>query len=109
MAILIDRPAWPAHGRLWAHLVSDSSLEELHAFARSAGIPRRGFDHDHYDVPEERYDDLVARGALPVSGRELVHRLSASGLRVRQRDKRAAELGELPGGREAGNAAHKLT
>lgn len=90
MAILIDHPAWPAHGRLWAHLVSDSSLDELHTFAAQAGIPRRGFDHDHYDVPEERYDELVALGALPVSGRELVLRLSASGLRVRQRDKRPA-------------------
>lgn len=90
MAILIDHPAWPAHGRLWAHLVSDTSLDELHEFARNAGIPRRGFDHDHYDVPEERYDDLVERGAIVVSGRELVARLTASGLRVRQRDKRPA-------------------
>ncbi|BAU31901.1 MAG: DUF4031 domain-containing protein [Microcella sp.] len=90
MAILIDHPAWPAHGRLWAHLVSDTSLDELHAFAALAGIPRRGFDHDHYDVPEERYDELVQLGAVPVSGRELVLRLSASGLRVRQRDKRPA-------------------
>lgn len=90
MAILIDHPAWPAHGRLWAHLVSDTSLDELHVFAALAGIPRRGFDHDHYDVPEERYDELVQLGAVPVSGRELVLRLSASGLRVRQRDKRPA-------------------
>lgn len=90
MAILIDHPAWPAHGRLWAHLVSDTSLDELHAFAALAGIPRRGFDHDHYDVPEERYDELVQLGAVPVSGRELVLRLTASGLRVRQRDKRPA-------------------
>ena len=90
MASLIDHPAWPAHGRLWAHLVSDTSLDELHAFAALAGIPRRGFDHDHYDVPEERYDELVQLGAVPVSGRELVLRLTASGLRVRQRDKRPA-------------------
>jgi len=88
MTVLIDQPVWPAHDTLWSHLVSDSSLEELHAFAVAAGIPYRGFDHDHYDVPEARYDDLVARGAVPVSGRELVLRLQASGLRVRQRDKR---------------------
>ena len=31
--MLVDTPMWPAHDRLWAHLVSDSSLVELHAFA----------------------------------------------------------------------------
>ncbi len=86
--ILIDEPTWPAHGTVWAHLVSDTSLAELHAFAAAAGIPPRGFDHDHYDVPQRSWDDLVARGAVPVSGRELLRRLQAAGLRVRQRDKR---------------------
>jgi hypothetical protein len=85
--ILIDDPIWPAHGTVWAHLVSDSSLAELHAFAAAAGIPERGFDNDHYDVPRERWDDLVAQGALPVTGRELLQRLQAAGLRVRQKDK----------------------
>ncbi|WP_086522423.1 DUF4031 domain-containing protein [Clavibacter michiganensis] len=90
MSVLLDRPAWPAHGRLWAHLVSDASLEELHAFARAAGVPERAFDRDHYDVPEERHAELVARGAEPVSNRDLVRRLQASGLRVTQRERRAA-------------------
>ncbi len=88
MAILIDDPLWPAHGRLWAHLVTDSDLEELHAFAAANGIPRRGFDLDHYDVPEEAHARLIAAGAQHVSGRELVRRLIASGLRVRGRDRR---------------------
>lgn len=82
MTVLIDPPAWPAHGRLWSHLVSDASLAELHAFARRAGVPERGFDGDHYDVPAERYDALVAAGAVPVPARELLRRLVASGLRV---------------------------
>jgi len=73
---------------LWAHLVSDESLEELHAFAAAAGIPRRGFDHDHYDVPERKYDELVAMGAQPVTVRQMVERLRDSGLRVTQRQKR---------------------
>lgn len=89
MTVLIDDPIWPAHGTVWAHLVSDTSYAELHAFAAAAGIPERGFDHDHYDVPEHRWDDLVARGATPVTGRELLRRLQAAGLRVRQRDKTA--------------------
>lgn len=88
MAVLIDRPRWPAHGRLWAHLVSDASIAELRAFADAAGVPRRAFDLDHYDVPDERWDELVAAGALPVDARTLVRRLEASGLRVRQRDRR---------------------
>jgi hypothetical protein len=88
MTVLLDRPAWPAHGTLWSHLVSDASLAELHAFARAAGIPERGFDLDHYDVPAARYDELVARGAVPVSNRDLVRRLQASGLRVTQRERR---------------------
>jgi hypothetical protein len=88
MTVLLDRPMWPAHGTLWSHLVSDATLEELHDFAERAGVPRRSFDIDHYDVPQERYDELVAAGALPVSNRELVTRLAASGLRVRQRDRR---------------------
>ncbi|MBD7956531.1 DUF4031 domain-containing protein [Microbacterium sp. Sa4CUA7] len=88
MAILIDDPRWPAHGTLWAHLVSDTALEELHAFAAANGIPRRGFDLDHYDVPEAVHTRLVAAGAVHVDGHELVRRLIASGLRVRARDRR---------------------
>ncbi|WP_307852513.1 DUF4031 domain-containing protein [Glaciihabitans sp. dw_435] len=86
--ILIDQPIWPAHGTLWAHIVSDSNLDELHAFAAVAGIPRRAFDQDHYDVPRERWDELVRQGAEPVTVRQLVERLRASGLRVSQREKR---------------------
>ena len=88
MAILIDQPSWPAHATVWAHLVSDSNLDELHAFAAAAGLPRRGFDLDHYDVPDARYDDLVAAGALPVTFREMIVRLRASGLRVTKRQRR---------------------
>lgn len=83
--ILIDPPAWPAHGRLWSHLVSDTSFEELHAFAAAAGVPARGFDGDHYDVPEQAYEGLVAAGAVPVRSRELVQRITAAGLRRRKR------------------------
>lgn len=80
--ILVDPPTWPGWGRLWSHLVSDSSVAELHAFAARVGVPRKLFDEDHYDVPIERYDDVVAAGASEVSGGDLIRRLRASGLRV---------------------------
>jgi hypothetical protein len=78
---------WPAHGTIWGHLVSDESLAELHAFAARAGLPERSFDLDHYDVPADRYEELVRAGALPVSYRDLVVRLRDSGLRVRGKDR----------------------
>ncbi|MEO7005760.1 MAG: DUF4031 domain-containing protein [Terrimesophilobacter sp.] len=89
MTVLIDQPIWPAHDRLWSHVVSDTSLDELHRFAASTGVPSRSFDLDHYDVPADRYDELVAAGAHPVSIRDFVSRLQASGLRVSQRERRA--------------------
>ncbi|AGW41566.1 hypothetical protein O159_15150 [Leifsonia xyli subsp. cynodontis DSM 46306] len=75
---------------LWSHLVSDSSIDELHAFAAAAGVPARAFDLDHYDIPDKRYDELIAAGALPVPGKELVSRLIASALRSRRAPIRAA-------------------
>lgn len=87
MTILIDEPQWPAHGRLWSHLISDDHLDELHEFARANSIPARGFDRDHYDVPAEEYHRLIAAGAEPVTGKELVRRLIASGLRVTARER----------------------
>lgn len=84
MTILIDPPNAAGHGRLWSHLASDESYDELHAFARTLGIPERGFDRDHYDVPAEWYDAVVAAGAEPVSSRDIVTRLVAAGLRRRK-------------------------
>jgi muramoyltetrapeptide carboxypeptidase len=84
VSLLIDPPNSPGHGRLWSHLASDTSYDELHRFAAVLGIPRRGFDRDHYDIPAERYDEVVAAGAEPVSSREIVTRLSAAGLRRRK-------------------------
>ncbi|BAJ30197.1 hypothetical protein KSE_44140 [Kitasatospora setae KM-6054] len=44
--ILVDPPDWPGHGRWWSHLVSDVSLDELHAFAAELGAPAKGFERD---------------------------------------------------------------
>jgi muramoyltetrapeptide carboxypeptidase len=86
VTLLIDPPNAAGHGRLWSHLASDASYDELHVFAASLGIPRRGFDRDHYDIPAERYDAVVAAGATPVSSRELIRRLTTAGLRRRKAD-----------------------
>lgn len=84
MAVLIDPPSVPWRGRLWSHLASDASFEELHGFAQRLGVDARAFDRDHYDVPEECYAAAVAAGAVPTSSRDLVARLVAAGLRRRR-------------------------
>lgn len=81
MAIFIDPPQWPGHGRLWSHLVSDASFDELHRFAAEIGVPRKAFDRDHYDLPAEHYADAVHAGAKEVGSKELVRRLTEAGLR----------------------------
>lgn len=81
MAILVDSAVWPYRGRLWAHLVSDESYAELHAFAARLGVPRRAFQEDHYDVPADLREVALTLGAQPLSARELVLRLQKSGLR----------------------------
>jgi hypothetical protein len=89
MAVLVDEPRWWFRGRKWCHLVSDESLDELHDFAARVGIPRRGFQGDHYDVPEEHRPEVVAAGAEEVESRELVRRLRAAGLRLSPAERRA--------------------
>jgi hypothetical protein len=91
--ILIDPPTWPGHGRLWSHLVSDTSFAELHAFAERLGVPARGFERDHYDLPSHLYERAVAAGATPVGSRALLPRLTDAGLRrpTRPRGRRGAD------------------
>jgi hypothetical protein len=89
VAVLIDEPIWWFKERRWAHLVSDHSYAELHEFAERAGLPRRGLHGDHYDVPEEWYEAMVAAGATRTSSRDLLRRLRASGLRVTPKQRRA--------------------
>ena len=90
MTILVDEPRWWFEGRKWCHLVSDVSLDELHEFADRVGMPRRGFQGDHYDVPEEYRSRVVAAGAVPVESRELLRRLRAAGLRLSPAARRAS-------------------
>lgn len=90
MTVLADTPRWPRHGMLWGHLISDASLEELHAAAARCGLTPRAFDLDHYDWPESAHGDLEAAGVRFVSAGELTRALLRSGLRVPLRDRAAA-------------------
>lgn len=101
MTIWIDPPRWPAHGTLWSHVISDRSVHELHDFADRAGLSPHGFDADHYDVPSERVPTLIALGACATSTRDLLLRLTESGLRVPKRKRErvlATEPVDLPEG-----------
>lgn len=83
--ILVDPAIWPWRGHRWAHLVSDESYDELHAFAARLEIPRRAFQGDHYDIPAYLRERAIELGAVPLDSRQLVRRLRAAGLRKRKR------------------------
>lgn len=59
----------------------------MHSFAAKAGLSDRAFDRDHYDVPQQRYQQLIDLGAQEVSAAELTRRLIGSGLRVPARQR----------------------
>jgi hypothetical protein len=84
VAIFVDECRWWHKERHWCHMVSDTSLDELHAFAATLEIPERGFHRDHYDLPESYREQAIALGAIEVTSRELLHRMRAAGLRVRK-------------------------
>jgi len=108
VTVLVDAAIWEARGRRFAHLVSDESYDELHAFAARLGLPPRAFHGDHYDLPGERRDAAIALGAEPVDARQLVRRLRQSGLRRQRRQlggevapgRRLPPLAPAPGGEE---------
>ena len=99
MAVLVDPLRdYPDTGlpfRAWCHLVSDTSFEELHAFAERLGIPPRAFQGDHYDLPEHLRSRAVELGAVQVPTRELLARMAGPrGDRARSRARRRV----VPGG-----------
>ena len=83
MAILIDSFYNGARGpvhywrRRCGHLVSDTSLAELHRFAEKLGLRREWFQKKsvpHYDLTGEVYERAIEFGATLVSTREIVLR-----------------------------------
>jgi hypothetical protein len=89
VTLLVDEARWPWRGRRWCHLVSDVSLDELHAFAARLGVPSRAFQGDHYDLHEEGRARAIELGAVPVPSRELLVRLRQAGLRLSPAARRA--------------------
>lgn len=81
--ILIDPPTrheTPLRWKWWCHLVSDTSAEELHAFAAIVGLKRAWSQErpaasaHHYDIIASRRNKAIQLGAISVTRRELVLR-----------------------------------
>ena len=88
--MLVDECRWWFRGRQWCHLVSDESLDELHAFAEWLGVPRRVFQGDHYDLHEDlRIDAVVLRGDRGVEPGAGARGCARPGLRLTPADRRA--------------------
>lgn len=89
MTIYADTPRWERYGTVWGHLISDTSVEELHAAAQASGLHPRSFDLDHYDWPAAVEDRLRAVGTVFVGNAELTRILIRSGLRIPARSRPA--------------------
>jgi hypothetical protein len=99
MAVLVDELREYPHVRwrvkLWCHMVSDESFDELHAFAAGLGIPRDRFQRDHYDLHPDLRALAVARGAQEVAISDLAHRMA--GPRGERNRRRHAERARRAG------------
>jgi hypothetical protein len=80
MAVLVDElreyPHVPMRVKVWCHMVSDESFDELHAFAHALGIPRGRFQRDHYDLHAQLRARAVELGASEVGIHELAQRMA---------------------------------
>lgn len=81
MSLLIDTPRWEWRGHLWAHMISDDGLDELHDAARSLNLRWVAFGRDHYDVPDVLWPAACEIADL-VDSRDIVRSLRRTGLRV---------------------------
>jgi len=80
MTIYIDKAEWVTKAKnprkQYAHMISDTSLEELHFFAAQMGIKRHFFHQSrackHYDISGEQIQKVLSAGAYEVSSKEIV-------------------------------------
>jgi hypothetical protein len=84
--ILVDRLREYPSG-YWCHMVSDSSLVELHGFAQRLGLRREQFQEHgrlpHYDLRPVMREKALSLGAEAVSSKELFRRGREAILRER--------------------------
>jgi len=76
--ILVDETRRHRSG-WWCHMVSDRSVEEMHAFASEIGLRRRWFQdgpRPHYDLRPSKRRLAVAKGAMEVNTRVIVRRMA---------------------------------
>ncbi len=83
LTLYVDGSHWWFRDRRWCHLVSDTSVDELHDFAARLGMSERAFHGDHYDLPDEYRPRAIAAGAHEVGSRDIVRILRDTGLRRR--------------------------
>jgi hypothetical protein len=88
VTILIDEARWWFQGKKWCHMVSDVSYDELLEFTDALDIPRRAFQGDHFDIPQEYREAMIDAGAMEVESRELLRRLRGAGLRLSPTERR---------------------
>lgn len=70
MTVYVDDAVTLWRGQRWAHLMADS-LDELHAFAATLGLPRHAFQDRrsgaHYDVTAAMRTHALELGAVAIS------------------------------------------
>lgn len=72
---LVDYAKSPLGPRAWCHMVSDTSMSELHEFAAKIGMKRAWFQGDHYDLVASKRELAIKGGAVAVSSQQLVRRM----------------------------------
>jgi hypothetical protein len=63
--------------KVWCHMTSDTSEEELHEFAAEVGLKYEWFQKNHYDLTGGMRARAISFGAQEVSTQELVRRCYA--------------------------------
>ncbi|MDG1086841.1 MAG: DUF4031 domain-containing protein, partial [Acidimicrobiales bacterium] len=91
------------------HMISDQSLEELHAAGRALNLRWVAFGRDHYDVPDVLWPAACEIAQL-VDSREIVRSLRQTGLRVHggKPKKTWRQLQAMPAQHQTGETADWL-